>query len=567
MTKEVAKNKRLQFKSIKAMIAVNSALSIFFTGIVLMLTVLPQVENKLIAVSEHYISDVANVIGTEMDQSLDLGETVTTDDILKYVDHVNIQGITGSYCYVVDFKGNMLYHPTSSKIGKPVENEVIKDVVADLVRGRNVENATVTYSYNGDTKYAAYYIGKNINAITVVTADRKAFVGPVYIIQRLWVATATVVLILGIIYAVYFSSKIAKNMKLSTSAVEAVASLDLQGKSELTEIVGRKDETGQIARNISTMIDSLTAIVSKIKQQSSTLNGMSSNLVMVAEKSGEVISNIEVAVNEIATGATNQANETQSATEHIIDMGNRISEVEVQTQQLTETANEMNSYTEVAANAVKELSSTNATVTESIHRVAEQVNATNVSAESIQEAATVIEEIAAQTNLLSLNASIEAARVGEAGKGFAVVASEIKKLAEQSNQSAVQIKEIIKTLMDDSRMSVDIVEEVTDIMKKQSANVKNTMDTFAQVKNGIDKSVKGISGIQSQTAELKAARLLVTDSVQNLTAIAEENAASTEETSASMVEITSGITGITNHAEQLKNIVKELEATLAQFKM
>ncbi|MBQ9119254.1 MAG: hypothetical protein IJY09_04235 [Lachnospiraceae bacterium] len=172
-----------------------------------------------------------------------------------------------------------------------------------------------------------------------------------------------------------------------------------------------------------------------------------------------------------------------------------------------------------------------------------------------------------ETNLLSLNASIEAARAGEQGRGFAVVAAQIQKLAEQSNQSTSQIEQIISLLISDSEKAVETMNEVKVIMTEQSEKVVKAGESFSQVKREVDASVDGIARIAASAEEMQNARNSVVDVVQNLTAIAEENAASTEETSASVAEIATIVANIADNAVALKQIAATLEDDMQKFKL
>ena len=195
----------------------------------------------------------------------------------------------------------------------------------------------------------------------------------------------------------------------------------------------------------------------------------------------------------------------------------------------------------------------------------EQTNITNISALKIKEATTLISSIAEETNLLSLNASIEAARAGEAGRGFAVVASQIQKLADQSNESANQIDQIIHALIEDSEKAVKTMDEVKTIMNLQSENVHKTGQVFEQVRDGISSSISGVGEIATRTTQLDKARGDVVDVVQNLTAIAQQNAASTEETSASVMEVSNVMQEIMENANRLKEIASILEENMNSF--
>ena len=166
-----------------------------------------------------------------------------------------------------------------------------------------------------------------------------------------------------------------------------------------------------------------------------------------------------------------------------------------------------------------------------------------------------------------MNASIEAARAGDAGKGFAVVASEIQQLADQSNTSAQQIDEVVKQLIDDSDKSVKTMSDVSEIIDKQSQYIASTTEMFEYVENGVKNSVEGIKAISKKTEELDEARGNIIDTVQNLTAIAEENAAGTEQTSAAVTEADAIMKDIARSAQELKDIANVLDSSMKKFKI
>ena len=179
----------------------------------------------------------------------------------------------------------------------------------------------------------------------------------------------------------------------------------------------------------------------------------------------------------------------------------------------------------------------------------------------------MIADIATETNLLSLNASIEAARAGEQGRGFAVVALEIQKLADQSNASAEEIGSIIETLRHDSEEAVQTMEQVREIIREQSNQMRMTDEAFDEIQEGVQESVSGMSQISTQTKRLDEARVNVVDVVHNLTVIAEENAAGAEQTSASVAEVTSVVSDISEKSDYLRKIAEELDEGINIFKL
>ena len=357
-----------------------------------------------------------------------------------------------------------------------------------------------------------------------------------------------------------------KALREGTEALEKLSegklNVDLSEK-----VLKRKDELGIIGRAIQKLKEELTGIISSIKEQSNELNDSSVYLQEKAAASAEHVNQVERAVEEIADGAGNQAEETQNATENVIVMGNMIEETVTAIDSLNQNAKQIKELGEKATETLHALEAINKQTTDSIDVIYEQTNTTNTSAQKIKEATALITDIAEETNLLSLNASIEAARAGEQGRGFAVVAAQIQKLAEQSNESARQIEEIITLLLRDSEKAVQTMEEVRVIMGKQSENVEKTDEQVNQVLERVDQSIEEISNIASKTATVNDARISVTDTVQNLTAVAEENAASTQESAASVNQVGEIIHDIADNANHLKEIAGKLDSSMAMFEL
>ena len=276
---------------------------------------------------------------------------------------------------------------------------------------------------------------------------------------------------------------------------------------------------------------------------------------------------VEKAVDDIANGASNQAEETQSATVDIITMGSMIEETADEVTALKTNADEMKKTSEDAQNMLNELIRENDKTKVSIDEIYRQTNTTNESALKIKEATALISSIAEETNLLSLNASIEAARAGDQGRGFAVVASQIQKLAEQSSESALRIEEITNELINDSMLAVETMQVVKDNMDIQSDRMVKTDRMFETFNSGVIASIAGVDTIAVKTDGLDESRVRVVDLVQNLSAIAEENAASSEETSASVTQVSEIVVDISENATKLREISEKLEDLVKIFQI
>lgn len=384
--------------------------------------------------------------------------------------------------------------------------------------------------------------------------------------RGMMIGVTLAIIVVFTITLIIFSSIIMKALGRAAYALERMAegNLDIEINSLLLK---RKDEIGVISNDLVKLQSQLKKIVSSMKQLSSSLDEMADYLVQKAELTAEHMSQVDKAVEEIAEGAGSQAEETQNATENIILMGNMIEDNANDIEHLNNNATSIKERGQVAIGALKELRETNERTKASIDVIYEQTNVTNESAQKIKEATSLITDIAEETNLLSLNASIEAARAGEQGKGFAVVAAQIQKLAEQSNDSARQIESIIVSLLADSDKSVVTMSEVREIMEHQSENVENTNVQVTQVLEEVENEIQAISGVAEKTEQINSSRNSIVDTVQNLSAIAEENAASSEETSASVAEVGNIISDIAESSRALKKISDQIDASIAMFKL
>lgn len=322
-----------------------------------------------------------------------------------------------------------------------------------------------------------------------------------------------------------------------------------------------------MSRAIAALHSQLIKMVRGLKEQSGNLLEASDSLKTNASETAITVENVEKAVSEISEGASSQAGETQKATENVMLIGNMIVDTSDEVEGLIANAAQMKASGDEATSTLLKLEEINKHAKEAIDIIYDQTNMTNESAMKIREATTLITSIAEETNLLSLNASIEAARAGELGRGFAVVASQIQKLAEQSNESAHQIENITDSLISDSEKAVKTMGEVKEIMTEQSEHVSKTDEIFAQVKNGIDSSINGVNKIAEKTRRMDTARVNVVDVVRNLTAIAQENAASTEETSTSVTEVSGIVYNISENALKMKGVADEIEQNMKIFKL
>ena len=454
--------------------------------------------------------------------------------------------------------------------GNPMVGTRAGDDVVEIVLNQGQEYFCENADVYG-VPYFGFYLpifDEEGNAVGMIFTGmpREDAMSQISSIMMLIMTIVIVSAIVTIVLLLFVTSKLVKALHKGTTALEQVSQGQLDVELE-QKLLKRKDEIGNISRAIMKLRTELATTIGVIKSQSEELNLAAAYLHDRMESTSHTLADVERTVGEVAQGANSQAEETQNATDHVIHMGDMVEETARETEEMNQSAQKMHQLGQEAFETLHELHRINEEAKESIGIIYEQTNTTNQSAQKIKEATGLITSIAEETNLLSLNASIEAARAGEQGRGFAVVASQIQKLAEQSNQSAQQIEAIISNLIEDSDKSVATMDIVKDIMDRQSENMVRTDNRFSEVLKGIEASIEAISRITEKTEDMDGSRSSVVDTVQNLTAIAEENAASTQETSASIVEIANAVADISTRAEQLKEIADKMDESMAVFKL
>lgn len=551
------------FSSLKFKMVLTLIVATAVTAVTLLLIMVPFSERQIKNEIKNYMYDIAQ-------SSCSILDTMSsTDDaaLKERFQNVSVEGISSSYAYIVSSDGTMLYHPTAEKIGKSVENAVIKGVVSELQNGQKPENKVVTYDFNGVNKYVAYSISKDQSKIVVISADESEVLQPVNNMMKLAVFALIVVVVIVSAIGIVITEIALRPIIRVSQIVQKMADLDFSENENTEKMKKRKDETGVMTRSVALLREELVNLLEGIQKQSVQLFKTSANLDGDSDETQKMVEQVDRAVGDIATGATSQAQETQNATENVIAMGNMIEDTNAEAERLNGNAQQMKDSSDQAMQILKELNEINDRTKQSIEEVYTQTNITNESVQKIKEATVLIASIAEETNLLSLNASIEAARAGEQGKGFAVVASQIQKLAEQSNESASQIDEITNALISDSTKSVETIAQVRDIMNEQSEKMEKTDSMFRQVNTGVDHAMDSVNTITEKTELLNQSREKIIDVVQNLSAIAEENAASSQETSASITQVNTVVTDISDNASGLKDIAYHLEKDVKRVQL
>ncbi|MDF2987228.1 MAG: methyl-accepting chemotaxis protein [Eubacterium sp.] len=326
------------------------------------------------------------------------------------------------------------------------------------------------------------------------------------------------------------------------------------------------DEIGEVCRNYNEMLSNINTLISQVRRTSLNVVSAAGKIAAASEAAFTSSEQVSVTVEQIAKGATDQANEINGSVSHMDKLSEGITYVGDDVAQVITIANKINNLNSNATKTITALNIKSNQVSETTNKVSMNITDLSNSMKEIQKILKIMIGISEQTNLLSLNASIEAARAGEAGKGFAVVANEVKKLAEQSKEFTSNINNIVASI---GKKTNDTVEEVMNsnaVVNEQIIAVNDTGEMFKTVFTAMEEVIANIARTEKSVDNIMKSKEKVLESMENISAVAEESAATTEEISASTEQQMASAEELSRHAAELNELSAALNRELDKFK-
>lgn len=547
-----------------AKIIVMVILAVIVSNVICMVFILESSKKQITDSVKHTMVDVVNTTSKIMENEISNSgvDDLDYDGYANNLSDVKLEGMDSAYMYVVQNDGTMLYHPTKEKVGQPVENAVIKGVVQQLQDGKKPGTTVVEYDFNGTTKYSAYTILNNEN-ILVLTADESEALAGITTVTGLAVGISAIVVLIAIIISFIMGRRLMRPLVKVSTIIEDVANGNIE--ADFSVVKESNDEIGLIIEKMKELTQSLGSIVGKIRNSSDTMSSNSYELNDTSSQTLAANNEISKAVEDVAEGSTGMAASISKINENLLEMSNETKDINASVDEIKNQTVAVQDSSKIMNDKIKSMQDSSHKMDEGISAISKRIETVNTTVDKVSNIVSVIEEISSETNLLSLNASIEAARAGDAGKGFAVVAQEIRVLSDNTNTELENIKQIISSLVEECRYCVQASGTIVEDNAKQKEEIKAVLDEFGSLDEQIQKTAEKADEIEELVTAMIELNDDITKSSNSLTDVSAANAAATEEMNANIEELNAMMHGVSEMAGHMNEESDGLKEALSFF--
>lgn len=539
-------------------------LAVIVSNVICMVFILESSKKQITDSVKHTMVDVINTTSKIMENEISNSgvDDLDYDGYANNLSDVKLEGMDSAYMYVVQNDGTMLYHPTKEKVGQPVENAVIKGVVQQLQDGKKPGTAVVEYDFNGTTKYSAYTILNNEN-ILVLTADESEALAGITTVTGVAVGISAIVVLLAIIICFILGRRLMRPLVKVSTIIEEIANGDIN--ADFGMVKETNDEIGLIIEKMKELTQSLGNIVGKIRNSSDTMSANSYELNDTSSQTLAANNEISKAVEDVAEGSTGMAASISKINENLLEMSNETKDINESVNEIRNQTTAVQDSSKIMNDKIKSMQDSSHKMDEGISAISKRIETVNTTVDKVSNIVSVIEEISSETNLLSLNASIEAAGAGDAGKGFAVVAQEIRVLSDNTNTELENIKQIISSLVEECRYCVQASGTIVEDNAKQKEEIKAVLDEFSALDEQIQKTAEKADEIEELVTAMIELNDDITKSSNSLTDVSAANAAATEEMNANIEELNAMMNGVSEMAGNMNDESDGLKEALSFF--
>lgn len=434
-----------------------------------------------------------------------------------------LEGVDSSYSYLVARDSTMLYHPTPDKIGQPVENEAVKQILAELDKGVVPEPSVITYDFKGVLKYASFKVLDN-QCTLVMTADEDDILYGVSEMRRWLIGGGIALITLGVVLSLVVVGYMMKALGQITDIINDTSKFNFTNNQKNLKIVKKKDELGMMGRAIYNMCANLSSMVSDIDGVSEQITSNVNEVKAISAEINNKCTDNSATTQQLAAGMEETAATTETIHGNIVHMKERAEQIKRLAAEGESLASEVKTRAEDLKTATTEAMGRTTKMYQNISEKTEQAIEGSKAVEKINELTSAIMAISSQTSLLALNASIEAARAGEAGRGFAVVATEIGSLASQTSETVGSINSIVA---DVNRVVSTLAESLRDTVEFLEKFVLKDYEKFAEVGehyyNDSEGYASGMSAIEDSVFKLTDTIAEIADALDGISSTVNES--------------------------------------------
>ncbi|PAE17731.1 hypothetical protein CHH91_02345 [Virgibacillus sp. 7505] len=397
-----------------------------------------------------------------------------------------------------------------------------------------------------------WYVGASDSMVASSIAD----------FTKIFLAVLVIVVIVAIVVVLFFTRGIKKRLGRISQAMHNA------GKGDFSDVVedSSNDEIGQLTMNLSEMRENLSDVMKTIAETSDQVAASSEELTASAEESSKSAELIAAATQTAANGTELTMHHVEEVVASVEHMQTRVKEAQTNSQSIMSLSDaaSRNSQdgTEAVLAVVKQMSEINNSVTE----IGLFVNGLDKKSKEIGTIVNLISDISNQTNLLALNAAIEAARAGEQGKGFAVVADEVRKLAEQSANSTQLITSLISDIQAETDKAVSAMQYGAENVEEGIRKTENVNESFQSIKQAIDQVTNNVQEVSQTIEGVSVGSKSIVGVMDKVKMTARENAESNETNAAASQQQSAAMEEISASSEALSGMAMDLQAALAKFK-
>jgi methyl-accepting chemotaxis protein len=388
--------------------------------------------------------------------------------------------------------------------------------------------------------------------------------GNVQKVALLIIALSVAAFVIGTVIATYISRMISKPVQLVSQAAKQLA----DGNLAIEKInVKNTDEIGQLATDFNEMATNLRNIIFQVSSTSEQVAASAEEMMASADQTNSATNQVATAIQEVAGGAELQSKNTEESAKAVGEMSSAIQRVAVTTSTVAESAVDTTKQATLGHDSLEKVIEKMKTINHTTSETNSVIKDLDRKSAEIGKIIEVITGIADQTNLLALNAAIEAARAGEHGKGFAVVADEVRKLAELSRQSASQISSLIEVIQNETHQVVEMMNKGAAEISEGTSLVEDTGRIFDEILKSIENVSSEIQEVSAISEEMSASVMQVNASIEEVTKIARGSVASTAEIASATEEQLASMEEVSSSSASLARLAESLREMVAKFKV